>query len=144
MRFSCLLELIRKLLSLVLLLSSTSGQRRQKRKRVPSLTPLGPPTDDNLRSPLAKRKKLAADRRGLSKLKEALTADDLESVSSSNDTTDSGELKSATATAGFTAGSVTGSPKVQMMDDVQETEDSSDSDMSEEDDFLAREMAEWG
>ena len=45
---------------------------RAKRKRLRSSTPL----DDSLRSPLAKRKKMAADRN--SRLKEGITAEEVE------------------------------------------------------------------
>lgn len=61
--------------------SSTEGSPR-KRKRLRSLTPAdavngAEPDSLLLRSPLAKRKKVAAERAGTSKLKEAVSADDL-------------------------------------------------------------------
>ncbi|KAI0049263.1 hypothetical protein FA95DRAFT_1489590 [Auriscalpium vulgare] len=57
--------------------SVESTSRRGKRKRMRSITPLEtagarPDDDELLRSPLAKRKKIAADRRNSSKLKESI------------------------------------------------------------------------
>ncbi|KAF7338557.1 hypothetical protein MVEN_02081900 [Mycena venus] len=65
--------------------SAPTTPTRQKRKRMRSLTPgsadgvNGSGTRDALGSPLAKRKKVAAERTGYSKLKEAITADELHS-----------------------------------------------------------------
>ena len=61
--------------------SGTNAPPKAKRKRLRSLTPseIGMNgNDDVLRSPLAKRKKLSADRSGASRLKEAISAKDLQ------------------------------------------------------------------
>lgn len=84
--------------------------------------------DDVLRSPLAKRKKLAAERTGYSRLKEAVTADDL------TQTHDSEMRDPATKRVSI--------PKVVEMD---EEEDGDDEEEDEDEDFLARELEEeWG
>lgn len=81
--------------------------------------------DDVLRSPLAKRKKLAAERTGYSRLKEAVTADDL------GQTRDS-EMEDVVV------------KRVSIPASVIETEED-DGDDEDEDDFLARELEEeWG
>ena len=64
----------------ILCSSTSSTPSKRKRKRLRSITPSeagGASDSDNLRSPLAKRKKLAADRSGTSKLKEAISAEDI-------------------------------------------------------------------
>ncbi len=83
--------------------------------------------DDVLKSPLAKRKKLAAGRTGYSRLKEAVTADDL------GQTRDS-EMEDVAA------------KRVSIPTSVAETEeDDGDDEEEDEDDFLARELEEeWG
>ncbi|KAI0334357.1 hypothetical protein GY45DRAFT_1351503 [Cubamyces sp. BRFM 1775] len=144
------------------IISSTTSTPRRKRKRVRSLTPseagsLNGADPDVLRSPLAKRKKLAADRSGASRLKEAFTAE---------------ELARAAAAAAASATGATGASGATGMDRDEDDEDSSgqrsrrstpvnadveeagdygedyegsDDDMDEEDDFLARELEEeWG
>lgn len=123
---------------------SANSTPKTKRKRLRSITPSEIPgingEADILRSPLSKRKKLAADRSGLSKLKVAIHVDDLRS---------SRERSS--------------SPAVKLVGSRANTPDNEDSDMeviaggkfdeeeeeeeeeSMEDDFLARELEnEWG
>lgn len=69
--------------------------------------------DDVLRSPLAKRKKVAAERTGFSRLKDSISADDLTGVD------------------------------VEMRDENDdEDEDEGEDEEDEEDDFLARELEE--
>ena len=94
--------------------------------------------DEGLRSPLAKRKKLAAERTGYSRLKEGITADEL------------------LATKDETASNESGlpSPKIVAQENIDEQEDEGDDEdddeeeeeeEDEEDDFLARELEEeWG
>ena len=112
---------------------------RLKRKRLRSATPSdgggGPSskTDENyLKSPLAKRKKVAAERTGYSRLKEGITADDLLST---KDETASNESRRST-------------PKImahENMDDQDGEGDDEEEEEDEEDDFLARELEEeWG
>lgn len=88
---------------------------------------------DVLRSPLAKRKKLAADRSGASPLKEAFTAEQLHVTSRRTSEDLSGSRRS--------------SPMNGVDDDDENTDD--DDGASEvnmiDDDFLARELEEeWG
>ncbi|KIM70352.1 hypothetical protein SCLCIDRAFT_101744 [Scleroderma citrinum Foug A] len=77
---------------------------------------------DIMRSPLAKRKKLAAGRTGMSKLKEAFTAEEIAGASHLGSRSSS--LQQPTPPSG------TPSP-------INEDDE-------EEDDFLARELEEWG
>jgi RNA polymerase II subunit A-like phosphatase len=66
--------------SLFLCVASTPNSSPKKRKRLRSLTPseIGVNgNSDSLRSPLSKRKKLAAERTGASRLKDSISADDL-------------------------------------------------------------------
>ena len=130
-------------------ISSATSSPRVKRKRVRSLTPSelsqlvvgtgvgGGGDEDGLRSPLAKRKKLVADRSGASRLKEAFTAEQLRAPSRGRDE-DEESVRSRQS-----------SP----MNGVGEDDDDEDGDDEEdgssvnmlEDDFLARELeAEWG
>lgn len=121
--------------------SSATSSPRVKRKRVRSLTPseISVRIDgdaDVLRSPLAKRKKLAADRSGASPLKEAFTAEQLQVAS--RRTSEDLSVK----------GSRPASPMNGVGDDDDENTDDDD-DASEvnmiDDDFLARELEEeWG
>ena len=108
-----------------------------KRKRNRSITPLemGKGTngnaagadDDVLRSPLAKRKKLAAERTGYSRLKVAVTADDLVQH-------DSGMEDAVAKRVSI--------PKVVEM---EEDGDGDDEEEDEDEDFLACELEEeWG
>ena len=75
-----------------------------------------------MRSPLAKRKKLAAGRTGMSKLKEAFTAEEIAGASHLGSRSSS--LQQPTPPSG--------APSPINEDD------------EEEDDFLARELEEWG
>ncbi|KAI0684753.1 hypothetical protein BC835DRAFT_1523744 [Cytidiella melzeri] len=112
--------------------SSASGRR--KRKRLRSITPseAGGVNGDSdiLRSPLSKRKKLAADRSGASRLKEAITADDLVSQRSASRSKRSTPVPSKSGDED---------------DDMDEEDEEEDYEDEEEDDFLARELGEdWG
>jgi RNA polymerase II subunit A C-terminal domain phosphatase len=85
-----------------------------------------------LRSPLAKRKKLAAERTGYSKLKEAISANDLLVENEADD--DIGRSHSISL----------GSTKEEEMEE-DEDEGEGEDDADDEDDFLARELEEdWG
>ena len=93
-------------------------------------------TDEDLQSPLSKRKRLAAERTGYSRLKEGITAEDL--LASTKDETASN-------------GSRQSSPKIiahENMDDQEgegDDEEEEEDEEDEEDDFLARELEEeWG
>lgn len=101
---------------------------------------------DVLRSPLAKRKKIALDRSGSSKLKEAITADELEGLPVS-----AGEppLLSLEATLSQAMDQDGGDGREEEDEDEEDEdgEEGSDEDgaMDDDDDFLARELeAEWG
>lgn len=117
--------------------SSTTSSPRMKRKRLRSVTPSeiglnGNVDSDVLRSRLAKRKKVAAERSGTSKLKEGITADELvQGVSSAAENAD------------------VGSSPANLVDeeDDDETDDDGEGDavMDDDEDFLARELEEeWG
>lgn len=116
----------------------SSPSEKRKRKRLRSITPLQTGLAnggelDSLRSPLAKRKKLAADRSGASRLKEGITADDLASKSS----------RSASNSRQSTPVAQHNDVDVDEMDEEDDEED--DEDEGDEDDFLARELGEeWG
>ena len=92
-------------------------------------------TDEGLKSPLSKRKKLAAERTGYSRLKEGITADDLLATKVENESRQTPS-----------------SPKVVANENMDDQEDEGDDeeeeeeeDEDEEDDFLARELEEeWG
>lgn len=112
---------------------------RLKRKRLRSITPSdggGVPSsskiDEGLQSPLAKRKKLAAERTGYSRLKEGITADEL--LATKDETGSNGSRQP--------------SPKSIAQENVDDQEDEGDDeseDEESEDDFLARELEEeWG
>ena len=121
--------------------SSVHSTPRGKRKRLRSVTPSdgGRSADgdsDALRSPLAKRKKIVADRSGQSKLKEAFSAEDFPVGDD-----DANDIAIASKVSTPTNG--------DKMEDIEEEEDDDDSDSDEEDededDFLARELGEdWG
>lgn len=117
---------------------SAPSTPRRNRKRLRSLTPsevgLNGTDSDVLRSPLAKRKKLAMDRSGSSKLKEAITADDL------GITQPADELPLPPPKT-----SPSGSGNDDEDDEDDDSNDTSDEEgaVDEEDDFLAREL-EWG
>lgn len=89
---------------------------------------------DILRSPLAKRKKLAADRSGASRLKEAFTADQLAKPADDDDVSaDQSRRSSPVNGSAVEAG------------DYGEDYEGSEDEMDDEDDFLARELEEeWG
>jgi len=112
--------------------SASSTPSRRKLKRLRSATPSegGAGNDsDGLRSPLAKRKKLAAERSGASKLKVSISANDL--------------VEEKPKTRSASPASVVANNDDD--DDDMTTDDSDDSDDDEEDDFLARELGEdWG
>ncbi|KAJ7771856.1 hypothetical protein B0H16DRAFT_1514996 [Mycena metata] len=127
--------------------SSPSTPTRQKRKRMRSITPSsvesvnGNGTHDVLGSPLAKRKKVAAERTGYSKLKEAISADDLhtrsENASGKQRSTDDSEAPAALS-------SLVSRASDEGMQEGDGDEDEEDED-DDEDDFLARELEEeWG
>jgi RNA polymerase II subunit A-like phosphatase len=106
---------------------SNSSASVSHRKRLRSVTPSEGGVNgenkvhDALRSPLAKRKKIASDRSGYSKLKEAITADDLKEVPLEEG--EGVELPPRSAD--------------EAEEEFEEEED--------EDDFLARELGEeWG
>ncbi|KAL1951122.1 hypothetical protein VTO73DRAFT_271 [Trametes versicolor] len=119
--------------------SSTTSTPRKKRKRLRSITPseagsLNGADPDVLRSPLAKRKKLAADRSGASRLKEAFTADQLAKPADDDD---------ASADQSRRSSPVNGS--AGEAGDYGEDYEGSEDEMDDEDDFLARELEEeWG
>lgn len=120
-------------------ISSTTSTPRKKRKRLRSITPseagsLNGADPDVLRSPLAKRKKLAADRSGASRLKEAFTADQLAKPADDDD---------ASADQSRRSSPVNGS--TGEAGDYGEDYEGSEDEMDDEDDFLARELEEeWG
>ena len=122
------------------LYSSANSTPRLKRKRLRSATPSeggGQSNgDDYPRSPLAKRKKLAADRTGYSKLKEGVTADEL--TNAKDETTSNGSTSSSPRPPPIPETSEEGSNE-------QDDDDDDEYEEEEEDDFLAREMEEeWG
>lgn len=93
-----------------------------------------------LRSPLSKRKKLAADRSGLSKLKVAIHVDDLRS--SSRDRSSSPAVKLVGSRAN-TPDNEDSDMEVVAGGNIDEEEEEEEESM--EDDFLARELEnEWG
>ncbi|PPQ64298.1 hypothetical protein CVT26_002181 [Gymnopilus dilepis] len=125
---------------------SANNTPRLKRKRLRSTTPSdganGSTRDDDelLRSPLSKRKKLAADRSGYSRLKEGISA---EQLAAEDDRASNGQRTPN--------GSAPASPRISGQETAFDAEDDSDEDDSddeeeeEEDDFLARELEEeWG
>ncbi|KAJ7684787.1 hypothetical protein DFH06DRAFT_1073723 [Mycena polygramma] len=125
--------------------SGPSTPTRQKRKRMRSLTPGSAEgvngTRDALGSPLAKRKKVAAERTGYSKLKEEITASEPPSVDATQKSTKPPSVDGAGESE------QTSSPASRNSDDgTQQGDDGEDDDgEDDEDDFLAREMEEeWG
>lgn len=122
-------------LHLDLTFSSSVHSSPKRRKRLRSITPSDRGSndsdpDDLLRSPLAKRKKLALNRSTSSKLKEAISADDLVQDLA-------GDEQMITPAV---------SPKAtDDSSNSDSTTSSEDEEMDEEDDFLARELEEdWG
>lgn len=93
--------------------------------------------DDILRSPLAKRKKLAAERTGYSKLKEAISANDLHDKEKDGEKVTGADDRAALGVA---------SKVTETMEEEEEDGDGDDEEEEEEeDDFLARELEEeWG
>ncbi|KAJ3869306.1 hypothetical protein EV359DRAFT_70029 [Lentinula novae-zelandiae] len=127
----------------------TNNTPKSKRKRLRSLTPSETPgingDADGLRSPLSKRKKVAADRSKMSKLKVAIHADDLRRTAS---------REPSASPVVRVAGSRANSPENDSdMEEVtgplgdegeNENYDESGAESAEED-FLAKEMEnEWG
>ncbi|THH02377.1 hypothetical protein EW145_g6760 [Phellinidium pouzarii] len=101
---------------------------RRRLKRLRSVTPSEVGTlPEGLRSPLAKRKKLAADRTGMSRLKEAVSVHDL----ATTDEDDSVEMNAS-------------NPATPVHDNGSDdsTEEESDEGEETDDDFLARELEE--
>ncbi|KAH9486412.1 RNA polymerase II subunit A C-terminal domain phosphatase [Psilocybe cubensis] len=105
------------------------------RKRMRSKTPSDAGSDYG--SPLARRKKAAAGRTGYSKLKEGITADDIEGGDAvTNDVNESGNGTALPDAQGS-------SPAAY--DEEEDGEDDDEEEEEEEDDFLARELEEeWG
>lgn len=114
-----------------------------KRKRLRSVTPSDsgghPNGEEILGSPLAKRKKLAADRTG-SSLKEGLTADDLSNVQ------DEAEgFESAPSSPKLLAAIPEVAEDTAQGEDEDEGDEEEEYEEEEEEDFLARDMEEeWG
>jgi RNA polymerase II subunit A-like phosphatase len=105
---------------------STNNTPRMRRKRMRSVTPSDLQSqngDDSLRSPLAKRKKLALDRS--SRLKQGTTAEELESIP---------EPEPEPKRSALFGGAVNGDPP----EAGQSEEEEDDFD----DDFLARDLQE--
>lgn len=97
----------------------------RKRKRLRSMTPSeaglnGHEGADGLRSPLAKRKKMIADRGTSSRLKETVSLADLDEGGKEDDVSVGGAVG------------------------AEEEEEEDDEEEEEEDDFLLREMEEMG
>lgn len=115
--------------------SSPNNTPKLKRKRLRSVTPSENGRSgegDALRSPLAKRKKLAAERTGYSKLKEAISADDLLVDKEVDGNGDKARLQATSLSS-------------TREEDMEEDEDEAEDDADDEDDFLARELEEdWG
>ena len=124
--------------------SSANSTPRSKRKRVRSLTPsdianINGADADVLRSPLAKRKKLALDRSGASRLKEGITAEQLR-VTPTKKTSDDDDG----STRSQRSSPLDGGGEDDDDDDDDGTDGGSEYNMVE-DDFLARELEEeWG
>ncbi|KAJ3750888.1 hypothetical protein DFH05DRAFT_1519055 [Lentinula detonsa] len=131
---------------------SANSTPKSKRKRLRSITPseiTGLNRDsDGLRSPLSKRKKVAADRSGMSKLKVAIHADDLRRPDSRETSATPTKLTGSRSNSPGNESDmeeVTG-PGSRGRDDEGESEDDDESELeSAEDDFLTRELEnEWG
>ena len=153
--------------------SSTTSTPRKSRKRLRSVTPSDGSTgnlsdSDYLRSPLAKRKKIAADRSGSSKLKETFSAADVITQSDSDRSmsaipipevepagaSGSGVRSSAEGESGEGRSSKATTPRDGDGDEMDQDDDGEDGDtdgeteggeIDDDDDFLARELGEdWG
>ncbi|KAJ7184132.1 hypothetical protein C8R46DRAFT_1062975 [Mycena filopes] len=127
--------------------SGPSTPTRQKRKRVRSVTPSsmesvnGNGTHDALGSPLAKRKRVAAERTGYSKLKEAVNADEIHERSE----TAAGKQRSVDRAGEGEAPAIPSRPGSQASDEGMEGGDDEEDDDDDDEDFLARELEEeWG
>ncbi len=125
----------------------TNSPRLNTRKRLRSLTPSDPggginwnSEDDLLRSPLAKRKKIAAARTGQSTLKQGISADELPKPeeTASKDSV----LAHGTSRALVSDGRSMDEDNEDNEDDSSSSDDSSDDEEDEEDDFLARALEE--
>jgi len=121
------------------MISSTNSTPRKSRKRLRSTTPSehdsrgGTPDADILRSPLAKRKKLALERSGNSRLKEAFTASDLPVANSTPEIDKASRASSVSRNGADDDG------------DEDSDEDGGEFALDLDDDFLARELGEdWG
>ncbi|TFK88665.1 hypothetical protein K466DRAFT_520487 [Polyporus arcularius HHB13444] len=123
-------------------ISSTTSTPRLKRKRVRSITPSDTASfngadSDALRSPLAKRKKLALERSGASRLKEGITAEQLKTTPKKGSDEDDDSTRSQRSSPLNGGGD-------EDEDDDDGTDGGSEYNMVE-DDFLARELEEeWG
>jgi RNA polymerase II subunit A-like phosphatase len=124
------------------MVSTVDNTPRLKRKRIRSMTPSdgsasggvngSSQDDDVLRSPLAKRKKLAAERTGYSRLKEAFTVDEVQ-LPRGVQGQDARVVLSASSRVD------------EANEDDGDDEEDEDEDEDEEDDFLARDLQEeWG
>lgn len=119
---------------------------KSKRKRLRSVTPpeanspVSSTGDLLLRSPLAKRKKLSADRLGAgSKLRESHT------ISAPDFITSAGSSRAASLSPSENGGSKPGTPRKDRSgedDGEDEDDDGSEEPFDIDDDFLAREMEE--
>jgi RNA polymerase II subunit A-like phosphatase len=125
----------------------TNSPRSNTRKRLRSLTPsdLGGvinwnSEDDLLRSPLAKRKKIAAGRTGQSTLKQGISADELPKPEETPSKVF--VLAHGTPTVLVSGGRSIDEDNEDNEDDSSSSDDSSDDEEDEEDDFLARALEE--
>lgn len=110
------------------------------RSATPSENGGHPNGDEYLRSPLAKRKKLAAERSGYSKLKEGMTADELSSTLEETVNNGPGPSSPHPPAIPETSEEAVNGEDGEGDDEEEEYEE------EDEDDFLARDMEEeeWG
>ncbi|TEB38761.1 hypothetical protein FA13DRAFT_1808630 [Coprinellus micaceus] len=123
--------------------NSANSSPRLKRKRLRSLTPSEARLDHDemLRSPLSKRKKLANDRSGMSKLKEGVTASEMGGDSNA-DWSKAEEPESPTAWYMKTDEGDGDEDEDEEDEGIEDDDEGGDSEL---DDFLARELEEeWG
>jgi len=112
-------------------LSSPRGGRRER----------GSARVDDAQSPLVKRKKLSAARRGSSRLKVGLSAEDLHD----DDAEEREESDGDEVAAGGVGGDAESDSRQREERESAASTDGNGEENDEEDDFLAREMAEeWG
>ncbi|KAJ3845307.1 hypothetical protein F5878DRAFT_689607 [Lentinula raphanica] len=129
--------------------ASANNTPQSKRKRLRSLTPSEVPglngDSDGLRSPLSKRKKVAADRSGMSKLKVAIHADDLHHPGSRDPSLTPSKITGSRSNSPMNDSDMEEITASGLADkDEDESDDESEADDAE-DDFLARELEnEWG